>query len=183
MRKLSMVTLAFLSTLLLCGSVLAVPWVWTDNIDENQYLSATPTPSVLSIPAYHYVHQLYGFDPGKDFLSTYNVEIALRDDDATDGSERAYINLPGVLADGYYDFSLVNNSFGISVLGWIQLQRSGELDVSIIAKKGDFVFDYSHLTAYGCESEPYSVAEPSAMMVLGIGLFGLAGCARKRFKV
>jgi len=169
-----MVTAAMLSTLFLCGNVLAVPWVWTDNIIEDRPIS-TSSP-------YHYVHRLSGFDPGKDFLSTYYVEIALFDDEVTDGAERAYIKLPGLLADGFYDFRYESNTYGFSLLGWIQLQLSGVLDVCIIANKGDFIFDYSHLTAYGCESEPYSVAEPGAMMVLGLGLFGLAGCARRKFK-
>ena len=172
-KRLWMVILATIGGMFLCCNAVAVPWVWTDNIDGNVGIS-TAAP-------YHYVHQLYGFDPGKDFLSTYTLEIALSDDQDLE-FEKAYINLPGIISDGFYNFSYDWNTFGISLLGWIQLQTSGLLDVYIVATKGDFIFDYSHLTASGCESEPYSVSEPGAMMVLGAGLFGLAGCARKRFK-
>jgi hypothetical protein len=168
-----MLILAGVATFFLCGNAVAVPWVWTDNIDDLHYVS-------VGNP-YDYVHQLYGFDPGEDFLSTYCLEISLSDD-GTDGREIAKIDLPGIVADGYYNFSYESNTYGISLLGWIQLQTSGLLDVTIKATRGDFNFVYSHLTAYGCESEPYSVTEPGAMMVLGAGLFGLAGCARKRFK-
>jgi hypothetical protein len=174
-RKFSVVALALLSSLFLWGNVLAVPWVWTDFIDDDQKISR--------IEPYKYTHTLDHYTPFKDVLFSYDLTISLSDDSACNAVK---IDLPGYLGDATSTFSKTfvyeSDRYGMSLWGWIQLQTTGQLDVVITSNEGDFNFDYSHLTAYGCESEPYSVAEPSAMMVLGLGLFGLAGCARKRFK-
>jgi hypothetical protein len=182
-KKLSMVILAVLATVFLCGNVVAVPGTW---VDDSGYIHVLLDSYANTTTPNNYIqhHSLIGagFDPLQDLVTSYSLTIWLRDDQAGDGAEKAKIDLPGITADGYYYFSYDSNDYGMSVLGWVLLNLTGKLDVTILACKGDFYFDRSILTAEGCETNPTSVPEGNAMIVLGAGLFGLGGCARRMFK-
>lgn len=174
------VTLAILVTMLLCGNAAATPFVWKDVYNTEKSLNNTNRDV-------HYTHNITdadsgSFDPSKDFVSNYTLKISLNDDSKTDGCEIAYINQPGLSGDGLYNFTYTSQYFGWSLLGRLSLNETGSLTIDIFRIFGDFEFVSSELYAYGCKGEPLAVSEPGAMMILGFGLFGLAGCARKRFK-
>lgn len=171
--------LAMFVTMLLCGNAAATP-LWTDDIQKNELLNKTNR-------GVHYIHDITdpqsgAFNPQSDFVSSYTLAIKLKDDES-DGCEIAYINQPGFAGDGFFNFSLKSQSFGWSLLGRSGLNETGLLAVDIFRVLGDFYFVSSELKAYGCRGgEPLAVSEPGAMMILGFGLFGLAGFARNRFK-
>jgi hypothetical protein len=176
--------LAMLVTMLLCGNAAATA-IWHDFIGQNEVTDYFINCNNRSV---HYTHDITDeasgfFDPSQDFVSYYTLTIYLSDDSKTDGCEIAYVNQPGLLGDGFYQFNYTSPDFGWSLLGRSSLNETGKLDVDILRVVGDFYFVSSKLAAYGCKGEePHAVSEPGAMMILGFGLFGLAGCARKRFK-
>jgi hypothetical protein len=157
----------------------ATPYTWVDTFDPCDI-------RVGWFDSLKYEHDLTDNTPvpfaiGEDFIYSYSLTVRLYDDGGfLDLPEIAYINQPGLLGDGFYDFSYENRELGWSLAGLIELNLLGQLSVSIDSWFGDFYFDYSQLTARGENNAP--VPEPATMLLLGSGLIGLAGFGRKRFR-
>ncbi|GAB6907349.1 putative Secreted protein containing PEP-CTERM bacterial domain [Desulfosarcina cetonica] len=156
----------------------AVPTTWTDTIDWN------PDQFVDDWNSVSYTHDITddGFDTifGGDYITDYSLTIRLYDDQSGWDEvfvETAFISQPGIIGDGFYNFSYTSETYGWSLAGLIQLNLLGTLDVTVTSVFGDFYLDYSILTANG-ESAP--VPEPATMLLLGTGLVGLAGASRKK---
>jgi hypothetical protein len=161
------------------GSSWAIPYTWKDTIefDHDRYVGMNTSMS--------YTHDLTdnkhnAFIPSQDVISDYKIKIRLYDDKGRfDFGEVAFVNQPGLNADGLYDFSYKNNSFGWSFAGLMELNSNGKLDVAVQSLNGDFYLDYSKLTANGRDSDNgrdnAPVPEPGTMVLLGFGMLGLAG--------
>jgi hypothetical protein len=157
-----------------------VPATWTDNLDVGSGIY------IGSGKSYTYTHNLNddGFRPFTDWVSSFNLSIDLADD-ASDGiwkSELAFVNLPGVLGDGFVsNFGLSGEEFGgWSVLGLLELNVLGTLTVTISSIFGDFNLVGSTLTANGQAYVPRSVPEPATLALLGVGLMGMAFSLRRK---
>jgi len=171
------------------GSAMALPTTWTDNIETDHYIGY--------LGNYEYTHNIAdsGFQSflmtGNDIAYSYNLTIGLRDDQLGDANrpridylelffgEGAAVDQPGFLADGTYNFSATSQDYGWSVLGLVQLNLNGTLDVNIFSTSGDFTFDYSRLTVSG-DNGTAPVPEPTTMLLFGTGLAGLAAVGRRR---
>lgn len=179
MKKLLGILCAMLLIAGTAGIAGATPCTWTDTIDGDVY--------VASFGSYSYQHDITddGFVPLVDFATNYVLTIGLYDDnrgiDEWFGCEVAFVDQTGLLGDGSYSFAYENQDFGASILGLVQINLLGTLDVTIQSLWGDFCFGQSVLTAYG-ESNSAPVPEPASMILLGTGLLGLAGYGRKKFK-
>jgi hypothetical protein len=167
--------LAIVVSFFFVGTALAAPMTWTDTIDFN------PDVMVGWYSGYSYTHDITddGFTPLQDFVYDYSLEVALYDDGGCwDFGEIAFINQPGLLGDGFYNFNYENVDLGWSLVGLVELNLLGGLDVTIESWGGDFYLDYSILTANGCDNAP--VPEPSTLLLLGAGVAGLAFYRRKK---
>lgn len=157
------------SIFFLCGTALAVP-MWTDLVDPGDRLIKPGKP-------FKYCHDLTddGFVPGKDLITGYTLTLSLYDDD--DSPEKAFVNLPGIKSDGFYNFKHNNSEYGWSLAGFLSLNAFGKYFVTISSWKGDFYFDKSTLTATGHNNHTAPVPEPASMLLFGTGLivFGFAG--------
>ena len=191
MKKLSMLFVAVMSIIVLCGVATAAPFTWTDTITFQ---------NVLIPPTKNYYHNIAdnGFQSawmapgvGNDTITSYTLEVALYDDNVgssvrlpfvgtvnlPDGSEVASIwSFGGIYS---YNFALASETYPGGILGILDIRDDGTLNVSISSLWGDFYLASSKLTANGDNGNP--VPEPATMLLLGLGLVGLAGFGRKRF--
>jgi len=159
----------------LAANALAIPYTWVDTIDF------TPDRFVSNFQATSYTHNIVDnfFNPGQDTISSYSLKVKLYDNGGRcDFGELAFINQPGLAGDGFYTFNYSNQTFGWSLAGLISLNSLGKLDVTVSSVFGDFYLDSSVLTAFGNEVAP--VPEPGTMVLLGIGMLGLAIYGKRR---
>jgi hypothetical protein len=156
-----------------------IPATWTDqlNVGSGVYIG--------NFQSYTYTHNLNdnGFRPLNDLITGFHLSINLADDTRNWEllPELAFVDLPGVLGDGYVsNFGASGEEFGgWSILGLLQLNVLGTLTVTINSIMGDFNLVGSTLTATGL-SNAATVPEPGALGLLGVGLMGIAFSMRRR---
>jgi hypothetical protein len=156
-----------------------MPATWTDhlNVGSGVYIG--------NFQSYTYTHNLNddGFRPMNDLITGFHLSINLADDTRNWEllPELAFVDLPGVLGDGYVsNFGASGEEFGgWSILGLLQLNVLGTLTVTISSIMGDFNLVGSTLTATGLANVG-TVPEPGALGLLGVGLMGIAFSMRRR---
>jgi hypothetical protein len=160
------------SIFFLCGTAMAIPFKWEDEV-------SSPKHYISWFSSYTYYHILDGFTPGNDVIAGYTLALSLSDDNDRQ-PEIAFVNLPGIKGDGFYNvsFSKQSNYYDWSFAGVMSLNKDGRLDVTIYSLWGDFYFDWSKLTAWG-ESHTAPVPEPASMVLFGTGLIVLGFAGRK----
>jgi len=126
---------------------------------------------------YEYIHDIThsGFEPETDTIEYFSLWVFFQDD--CDGNEeKAKITIDGTTESWKYKLSWPYVKI-INFEGDLTLNESGLLTVDINRMKGDFYFKKSKLIAIGCDYT--RVPEPTTMLLLGLGLVGLAGVRRK----
>ncbi len=126
-----------------------------------------------------------GFNPVTQDVTSASVELNFSDDsnppwDGVDPwgwwSEVAYLNV----GENEFNWEVDDGDIGFTVTSLMTLSDLGVVDATLTATRGDFYFNTATLTAEGTAPVPAPVPEPAAMLLLGLGLFGLAGYGRKR---
>lgn len=137
MKKLLGILCAILLIAGTAGIAGAAPCTWTDTVDEDVY--------VALFGSYSYTHDITddGFVPLVDLATDYVLTIGLYDDnrgmDEWFFAEFAFVDQPGLLGDESYSFAYENQDFGASILGLVQINLFGTLDVTI-QSLGGFLF-------------------------------------------
>jgi PEP-CTERM motif len=154
-----------------------IPASWTDTVTFTGSQGGVYLGSYASYP---YTHNLTdnGFRPLYDVITSFALNINLKDDSGYDAVETAYIDIPGATGDSYvYNFGLSGAEYGgWSIAGVLQLNLLGTLSVTISSITGDFILQNSTLVARGYANVP----EPGVLGLLGIGLLGMALSMRRR---
>ena len=178
MKKLTILLFSLALFFSIVGTGHTTSYTWTDELTWNNKL-------IKWWDSFSYEHDISdgtnGFVPGEDFVNSYSLRVTLSGDGGIcDGGEVAFINQPGILGDGFYNFSWTSQTFGWSLRGRADINNTGILGVTITSLFGDFYLNNSYLKAEGCKvSTP--VPEPGTMLMLGFVLLGLVGVSRKRF--
>jgi hypothetical protein len=166
------------------GSASAAPMTWKDDITLN------PSQLLKSGQSVTFNHDItdgvggfQGFSMGgNDFITDYSILLTLHDDrdDWWNSCELAWVNTPGLVSDGFYNFTAANDTFGWSLAGLVDLNTAGTLGITVKSTLGDFFVDSSVLTANGNNGCSAPVPEPATMLLFGTGLAGLVGALRRK---
>ncbi len=176
MKKLLIFLCAVTFVFGMIGSASADPMTWLDIRDFN------PDVYIGWFGSETYTHDISdGVDGykglsmgGDDSLTSYSLWVTMHDDGGRrDWWEIAYIDQPGIIGDGFYDFDYSSNTFGCSLAGLISLSTNGQIEVSIDSWFGDFYLDSSFLVAHGDNGGTVPVPEPATMFLMGIGLLAI----------
>jgi len=181
MRKTFKLSIMLLILLFMAGTAHAAPATWVDNITwDDVYFSDTWQTEI-------YTHDITqnnvsggNFVVGQDVVNSYDLSIGLYDDEDSDGSEWAWINLPGLWTDALVEIEIdyEDIELGFSLQGLASLNTTGTLEVSITRLWGDFYLGSSTLTAHGETGSPVPI--PGSVLLLGTGLIGLIGFRRRK---
>ncbi len=144
----------------------AVPMIWHQTVDFEPEIS-------FGLDTFTYTHDIKtdGFNPLTDTVLFYDLNIGLYDDALIepDPDELAFIDLPGIAADGIFEIDYSDIHRGISVEGLAMINVDGLLDVRIDRLFGDFVLGESTIVARGLSEVP----APAPLLLLVAGLAGL----------
>ena len=126
-------------------------------------------------------HQ-FTYDPILYAIDSAVLQLYLYDDE-TDRRRRMTREYGKVRQSGQWTFlgeidDGVYAGFDVSLTGL----EDGDLRVNLVSAGGDFYIDKSLLEITYFAKQVKSVSEPGSFILLGIGLLGLAGYSRRRFK-
>lgn len=170
MKKLALtVCMAFI---LFAGNAYAL---WIDVYNPGDILLDSSRTS------YTFTHDITdnGFDVGTENVTGFLLTLNLYDD----SYDPWYSPLEGASLDitgdgaGSYNYYFILQEFNVAVFGDATLNETGMLTVRLQREYGDFYFGRSTLTAYGND---VAVPEPTTMLLLGLGLVGLAASRRRK---
>lgn len=121
-----------------------------------------------------------GYTPGAEYVTSASVRLHFRDDSRSfwDGFEWGHIEIGGVSTS---TFEIDSGSRVFNVLATATLSTLGILNMTVEADLGDFYFRGGTLTAQAA-SYPAAVPAPSALLLMGSGLIGIATAARRKIK-
>lgn len=189
MKKILLV--AMMMIFCMAGMANAAPMTWEDCLDWDSSLRL-----YNDNPSESYVHDIRddGFDPWLDGNSTYDVAtnfeltVFLHNDGDTN---REAVIVSDILGDEISaqnsEISWTDELTGWSIIGLIEINLFGTLDVTVTRVTGDFWLDASNLVVNGYSnsasvgnSNSAPVPEPSTILLMGAGILGLVGYNRKR---
>jgi hypothetical protein len=110
-----------------------------------------------------------GFTVGQDWVFNYHLSISLYDNGDME-DEMGWIDLPGLRADGPVGIDYRDVDRGWSLMGLIQLNLTGTLDITVQRISGDFYLDGSTLSAQGLTPSSGNAPLPSSLLLLAVGI-------------
>ena len=173
MKKVVLFVSAIFVFLFMAFSAWAVPTSW--EVSENY------------VPPYYISYmngQFLYLDLGDDGyvsgmeINDFTLTIRVSDDSGDKWYERAEHILLTAGTDSNGTWSVGDLSVGWSMLGEFDIEHDGTLNFLVASGFGDFYLNSAKVVATGDDGTT-SVPEPATMMLLGLGLLGLAGVRRK----
>jgi len=186
MKKFQFLVVLVGVVFLLASPAAAVYW-------SDTYTPADPVYMTMG-DTYDYTHNINddGFNVWSDYVGWYKVDLSVSDDiswdfisDALFDWRKEYVEVSTgyfFWHDGAESYEVDFNRYDpithevVSRPGWLSLNTTGTLNVQLEGLGGDFYFFESVLTARPTKPVP----EPGTIVLMGLGLVGLAGMGRKK---
>ncbi|WP_372656495.1 PEP-CTERM sorting domain-containing protein [Hydrogenophaga sp.] len=181
MMKQVKALLAGLALAVVSMTASAVPTAtWSNTYNpSDMYMSSTGTAAQKSTSWIHDI-TLDGFNALTDMVDSFVLKLRLKDDSGNDPAEYAQVFLAGAPGSEWEvdtGWDWYTNS-GALISGMTSLNLDGKLSVTLKANSGDFYFTEASLVAKGRE-DVRAVPEPGMLMLLGLGLAGMAVVRRR----
>jgi hypothetical protein len=120
-----------------------------------------------------------GFDPSSETVNNASVSLKFKDDSSHDFFEFARLDLN--LGTQIFNWEVDTGTKTFQINSLLTLNATGLLNMTLTAKLGDFYFLGSKLVANAVDS-PAAVPVPSALLLMGSGLIGIATATRRKAK-
>lgn len=185
MKKLLFILLSFVLVMCISGVSGATPITLTDttiftdtgtNASEDYLDHGRGTVRKLD-GIFDYVawQHNFTFEPAPEEIFSASLRIFLKDDEADTLSPFSWEIGGGVAESGDWDFGEINTGWTDSYSIDVDYLTDGMFQVVVASAGGDFYIGSSEL------SITYApVPEPATMILMGLGLVGLAGASRKK---
>lgn len=168
----------FLITLATTYSVNAA--TYTDTHTANIEISGPNNPWSLTTYTWTFDLTKNGFNPAEETISDAIIQLNLNDDNDALALEFANIQIGDQTSSAW---TVVSELKTLTVTSFTTLNATGLLNITLMATQGDFSFLVGELIANTTAiNNPSAVPAPSALLLMGSGLIGVATAARRKAK-
>lgn len=166
--------------LMLLGTInTASAATYTDSYSTTTDMEARLIKANSDVHSWQFNIDLSNFDPATQVITGATVTLLFNDytNESINSSEAAKAKINNIVMPAW---KIANGSKILDVTSLTTLAATGAMNISITATEGDFIFLGGTLTVNTTNKVPSAVPAPSALLLMGSGLIGIASTIRRK---